>query len=118
MNSAVKVPYHLCFETLANKLRIDIIKALEEKPMSVLELAEKLDAEQSRVSHSLERLKKCNYIDFEVKGKQRIYFLQKHTLEDAKAAKTNEPYLMSVVEKHVAKCCSKECIKNFRGTKK
>ena len=65
------VPYHLCFETLANELRIEILRLLIEKPCSVQELSQKLDAEQSRVSHALKMLRTCSFVVVEKRGKIR-----------------------------------------------
>ena len=66
MNAA---PYKLCFETLANDLRLQILHELQLGPKSVSELAQALKAEQSRVSHSLEMLRACSYVGAERQGK-------------------------------------------------
>ena len=69
--------YHSCFGVLSNRLRMRIIEEVSKKHMTVSELVKKTGVEQSRLSHSLGALKKCGYIDFEKKGKERIYFLNK-----------------------------------------
>jgi len=74
-------PYHLCFEVLGNPLRIGIVKALKEKPTSVGELAEKLGQEQSKVSHSLAALKRCQFVEAKKEGKKTVYSLRKTFLE-------------------------------------
>ena len=108
MNRLVQAPYHLCFETLANELRIGLIKALQEKPMTVNELVSKLGAEQSRVSHSLEMLKLCNYVGFEAKGRERFYFLKKGVSEGMKATHS-APEILEFANSHFQHYCNQEC---------
>ncbi len=72
-----KSTYHIFFSKLSNKLRIDIISSLEKRPKSVTGLAKELKVEQSKLSHALKELKSCNIVNFEKKGKQRIYSLSK-----------------------------------------
>jgi predicted transcriptional regulator len=67
---------HKCLNVLGNKLRINIIKLLKEKPRTVQELCDELNKEQSLVSHSLTQLKKCKFVDFEKFGKERKYFIK------------------------------------------
>lgn len=69
--------YHIFFSKLSNPLRIDIISSIEKKPKSVTELVNELKAEQSKISHALKELRECNIIDFEQRGKKRIYSLNK-----------------------------------------
>tara|TARA_Y100000310_G_C20687229_1_gene819859 strand:- start:2516 stop:2818 length:303 start_codon:yes stop_codon:yes gene_type:complete len=69
--------YHVFFSKLSNKLRIDLISCLDKKSMSVNELVKELKTEQSKISHALRELKKCNIVKSEKKGKQRIYSLGK-----------------------------------------
>ena len=69
-------PYHLCFEVLGNPLRISIIQLLKVKPRSVSELSEQLGEEQSKISHSLTALKKCQFVESKRDGKQAIYSLR------------------------------------------
>ena len=75
MKSVSHNPYHRCFETLANELRLDIVKALSKKEMCVTDLAEKLGVERSRVSHSLSLLKRCTIAHSKQEGKKQIYYL-------------------------------------------
>ena len=72
--------YHFFFRNLANPIKIEIISALKEKESSVGELSEKLGVEQSKLSHALSSLKRCNIVQVKQKGKQRIYFLNKDTI--------------------------------------
>jgi DNA-binding transcriptional ArsR family regulator len=72
--------YYIFFGNLANKLRIDIISALRERPMGVSEISKKIKAEQSKLSHALSSLKECNIVAVQQKGKERIYSLNKKTI--------------------------------------
>jgi DNA-binding transcriptional ArsR family regulator len=63
----------LCFETLANELRVQILKILHEKPMNVTGLTEKLSVERTRVSHSLQMLRDCKLVTVTKQGKEHIY---------------------------------------------
>ena len=67
--------YHIFFSKLSNKLRIEIVTSLEDKPKSVTELVKDLKVEQSKLSHALKELKSCNIVQVKQKGKQRIYSL-------------------------------------------
>jgi ArsR family transcriptional regulator, zinc-responsive transcriptional repressor len=99
--------YHVFFTNLANPLKIEIITALKEKGRgsSVGELSEKLDVEQSKVSHALALLKKCKIVRMEQNGKQRIYFLNKETIVP----------MLKLIDKHSREncecnsCSSKNC---------
>lgn len=66
---------HLCFETVANEVRMHILHLLKNKPMNVNELTEQLGIERTRVSHSLQMLRDCKFVKVEKKGKERIYEL-------------------------------------------
>lgn len=106
MNSA---PFKLCFETLANDLRLQILTELEKGgPKPVSELVKALHAEQSRVSHSLEMLRACSYVNVEPKGKQRIYSLSESAhAHEGKASLS----FMKLMEQHFSQCCHQECKK-------
>ncbi|HIH16717.1 MAG TPA: winged helix-turn-helix transcriptional regulator [Candidatus Diapherotrites archaeon] len=100
------VPYKLCFETLANDLRLQILETLKEGPKPVSEIARALAAEQSRVSHSLEILRACNYVNAEKKGKQRIYSLREmpHSHDNQSGLS-----VIQIMNQHVTHCCQNEC---------
>ncbi len=66
--------------------------------MSVTEICNELDQEQSKISHNLKCLSGCHLIDCEQRGKQRIYSLNKDTMVP----------LMEIVEKHVKAHCDFE----------
>ncbi len=72
--------YHVFFTNLANPLKIEIISALREKESSVGQLSKKLKVEQSKISHALALLRKCNIVKSKKEGKQRIYSLNKKTI--------------------------------------
>ena len=92
--------YHIFFRNLANPLKINIISALKEKESSVGELSEKLKVEQSKVSHALALLKRCNIVNSKHEGKQRIYSLNKKTILP----------LLKMIDEHSKSFCNcKEC---------
>lgn len=93
--------YYVFFGNLANPLKMEIISALKEESMSVLELAEKLNTEQSKLSHSLSSLKKCNIVQAEKKGKKRIYSLNKKTILP----------ILKIIDRHEKIFCKKCCYK-------
>ncbi|MCD6247805.1 MAG: winged helix-turn-helix transcriptional regulator [Candidatus Diapherotrites archaeon] len=95
------VPYDRCFRTLANPLRIRIIELLKKRPMAVGELSKQLNAERSKVSHALKKLKECNFVESERRGKYNIYSLTKSVLNDVKV-KGN---IFDVIKTHVEKYC-------------
>lgn len=103
-------PYHLCFETLANDLRLKIIENLKKEPMSVQALAMQVKAERSTVSHSLKVLKECSYVDSKKQGKEVIYFLKPRVLEEL-AEETQKASLFKFMDSHIEKFCCNDCKK-------
>ena len=93
------VPYHLCLETLGNELRVKVIESLGERPKSVGELARELNAEQSRLSHSLKALKRCNFVSSETRGKERVYRLTRSFVREMPKSKN----IFEALEKHFEK---------------
>ena len=91
--------YHVFFTNLANPLKIDIIMSLKEKKMCVGEICDKLDVEQSKISHALIPLKNCNIVNVKKEGKQRIYLLNKDTIVP----------IMKLIDKHSGKYCKGKC---------
>jgi len=69
------------FKVLANPTRLAILEVLREKPRNVTELAGTLKQEQSMVSHNLGLLEECGFAFSERKEKQRLYSLNKETVE-------------------------------------
>ena len=62
-------------QVLATSSRVQIIARLREGPLSVGELAEAVDMEQSAVSHQLRQLRHLGLVVGERRGKQIIYGL-------------------------------------------
>ena len=109
------VPYHLCFDTLANELRIRILKELDAGPKSVQTLSETLDEEQSKISHSLKVLRDCSYVSVKQDGKRRIYSLVKGKNVPKKIPKTNDGAgMIGFVDGHASALCE-ECKKIGKG---
>ena len=110
MKSEKSGAYAMCFETLSNELRLRILALLAERRMSVQELAEKLGAERSRVSHSLEILRNCKYVDYEKKGKERVYGLANSMKNGVKTKGAKSMHIFDFVDRHVEEHCN-ECQK-------
>jgi ArsR family transcriptional regulator, zinc-responsive transcriptional repressor len=92
--------YHVFFRNLANPLKVSIISVLKEKESSVGELSEKLKVEQSKISHALALLKRCNIVKSKQEGKQRIYSLNKKTILP----------MLKIIDEHSKLFCKcKEC---------
>ena len=91
--------YNYFFETISHHLRMMILCELEKKPMSVSEICDSLNEEQSKVSHNLKKLAECHIVEVKPKGKKRIYSLNKDTTIP----------LMDIVKKHVEKYCCDSC---------
>lgn len=89
--------YHIFFSRLANKLRIDILYSLLEKPKPVSQLVSELKQEQSKLSHALKSLLSCRIVQCTRKGKQKIYSISKTILP-----------ILKLIEKH-EKCFCKTC---------
>ena len=93
--SHMKNKCYLFFETLATKLKIDIITNLKNKPYNVNDLSKQLKQERSKVSHSLKSLLDCGFVRVKKEGKERIYSLNSETMLP----------LLNLVEKHTKKYC-------------
>lgn len=61
------------FQTISYPVRIQILYLLREEPLSVSEIAELLDMEQSTVSHQLRILKDDDLVRSTRRGKSIIY---------------------------------------------
>ena len=81
MRIALKQPYRQFFGTLANQVRLDIIQHLLKGESNVSSIVENLDYEQSTISHSLSRLEECGFVTVVPNGKERVYTLNKTTIE-------------------------------------
>jgi len=91
--------YYNFFASFANKSKLDIVMALRERPLSVNEIAKKVDMEQSAVSHNLLKMTKCHMLEVKRKGKERIYSLNKETITP----------IFDIAEKHVKANCTSQC---------
>ena len=67
--------YKEFFRALANHARFRIVQLLRQEPCNVGEIADKLELEQSRVSHSLACLLNCGFVLWEWQGKNKVYRL-------------------------------------------
>ncbi|MBR9699337.1 winged helix-turn-helix transcriptional regulator [Candidatus Woesearchaeota archaeon] len=68
------------FQNLSDPTKLEIIKLLREGSKSVNEICKQLKFEQSRVSHTLKKLKEMGFVTMTPKGKQRIYGLDTATI--------------------------------------
>jgi DNA-binding transcriptional ArsR family regulator len=87
--------YNNFFMNFASRSKFNIIIALRDGPLSVMEIVEKVGEEQSAVSHNLIKLNACRILNVKQSGKQRIYSLNKETAIP----------MLRIVEKHVKKHC-------------
>lgn len=90
------VAHKQCFKTIGNSRRMEILFLLLDMPMTVNELSKKMNLEQSVVSHHLKHLKGCAYVKASIQGKQRLYTVNKKTVEP----------LFTLINKHVDEYCS------------
>lgn len=98
--------YYIFFGNLANPLKVEIISALKEKDMSVLDLARLLKVEQSKLSHALSSLRCCSIVTVKKLGKKRIYSLNKETILP----------MLKIIDRHEKEFC-KFCKARNRGKK-
>jgi len=94
--------HSLCFETLANELRLEIVKLLEREPMNVTEIAKATKAERSRVSHALQLLRQCKLVIAKKDGREILYHLNKQS-PVFREAKGN---LFTMIEQHAKTSCA------------
>lgn len=92
----------LCFETLANELRVQILKILESGAMNVSDLTQKLGVERTRVSHSLEMLRNCKLVNMTKQGKEHIYAINDSSPFFSKEQKGG---LFALMHEHKGKSC-------------
>ncbi|MBR9692740.1 winged helix-turn-helix transcriptional regulator [Candidatus Woesearchaeota archaeon] len=99
----IDVEQHMfCLETLANELRLDIIRLLNDgKAMNVNQLAEATKAERSRVSHALANLKQCKLVIVEKKGREMRYSLD----ESTPLFKQRKGNIFDMIEEHARTQC-------------
>ncbi len=93
--SEVYEAYKIFFGTLVSESRLKIINLLRSGKKNVSEIISNLDAEQTRVSHDLARLKKCGFVKAKREGPFVYYELNSQTLSP----------LMDLIDKHMASNC-------------
>ncbi|MFA5175826.1 MAG: metalloregulator ArsR/SmtB family transcription factor [Candidatus Nanoarchaeia archaeon] len=93
------ISYNRFFANFSNKTKLNIILFLKEGSMSVNDICKKTGMEQSKVSHNLTKLTKCNILSVKQQGKQRIYSLNKKTVVP----------LLTLVKNHVVSNCPMNC---------
>lgn len=88
--------YKRFFITLANKNRLKIIHFLQKQgSRNVSDIVEGTKLEQTLVSHNLKRLYECHFVEVQQNGKERVYSLNKTTIEP----------LLALMDKHVHTYC-------------
>lgn len=88
------------FTVLSNRQRVRVLQLLgAEGPQNVGQISEKLGIQQSAVSHCMQRLRACHFVEVEQRGKERVYAINHDTVQP----------LFDLIEKHVRKYCAKEC---------
>ena len=95
----IEKQYKIFFGTLANETRLAIAHTLLDGSKSVTEIQRALRCDQSMVSHNLKRMERCHFVSVKQNGKQRIYSLNKETIEP----------LLKLMDKHVNTYCKKLC---------
>lgn len=88
--------YKRFFKTLANDNRLQIIHFLAESgSKNVSDIVGGTKLEQTLVSHNLKRLHECHFVEVEKNGKERVYSLNKKTIDP----------LLALMDKHVNSYC-------------
>lgn len=84
--------YREFFRALANHTRFRIVQLLRQAPRHVGEIADRLELEQSRVSHNLACLLNCGFVLWEWQGKNKVYRLNPEV-----------GFVLGGIEKHLAR---------------
>ncbi len=87
--------YKIFFWTLVSEPRLKIINLLRKEKKSVSEIMKELKMNQTSVSHNLSRLKKCDFVSVETKGKFRYYKINEKTIKP----------LMEMIDRHMLQHC-------------
>lgn len=88
------------FLVLSNRQRVRILQLLgKDGPKNVGQISDKLGIQQSAVSHCMQRLRACHFVEVKQNGKERIYSINHDTVEP----------LFNLIAEHVRKYCAKEC---------
>ncbi len=87
--------YKIFFGTLVSESRLKIINMLREGKKNVSEIISELKLDQTHVSHDLQRLRRCGFVNTEKAGKFIYYSLNKETILP----------LMTLIDKHMGEYC-------------
>ncbi len=88
--------YKIFFGTLSSQSRLKIINLLRSKgKMCVTELVKESKLDQTAISHDLTRLKKCGFVEVEIKGKYRYYSINEKTIKP----------IMELIDNHMSNYC-------------
>lgn len=98
--------YKLFFGTLVSESRLKLINFLRKGEKNVSEIVDELKIDQTAASHDLRRLKKCGFVEVEVRGKFRYYKLNKKTIKP----------LMDLIDKHMSQHCI-HILRHMKGGK-
>ena len=98
--------YKIFFGTLVSESRLKILNLLRKNKKNVSEIVKGLKMNQTAVSHDLQRLKKCGFVEMEMEGKFRYYQLNQKTIKP----------LMDLIDKHMSNHCI-HILKNKSGGK-
>ena len=90
---------HKCLNVLGNELRLNIIASLQKKDLTVSEMCIQLNKEQSAVSHALQQLRHCSFVDYKKNGKERVYHLKSEIFQQ------HDKPMFELVSEHVEKYC-------------
>ncbi|MBS3086093.1 helix-turn-helix transcriptional regulator [Candidatus Pacearchaeota archaeon] len=98
--------YKIFFGTLVSESRLRIINLLRSGKKNVSEIMKELKMDQTSVSHDLSRLKRCGFVNVEVNGKFRYYWLNEETIKP----------LIELIDKHMSLYCI-HILHNMKGGK-
>ena len=93
--------YDKFFEVFSNKTRLKIVESLLKSDKNVSKICQDTEEEQSKISHNLKILYKCNFISKKRQGKNVIYSINKITISP----------MLDLVDRHVKIFCKNGCVK-------
>jgi DNA-binding transcriptional ArsR family regulator len=93
--------YHIFFNNLSNPLRVKIIHSLRKNEKNVSQIVKETKEEQSKISHALSNMKKCNLVIARKFGKIRFYSINKKTLVP----------ILKIIDNHPIEGCGDSCKK-------